>query len=80
MSGTEACPKCGSRDVMDGVRIVDGGLEEKVKVEVQRRPHAMLFKGTVGVALTARVCGACGFTELFASDPARLVEARSRSA
>ena len=75
MTEREKCPKCGSTRVMNDVRIVAGSLEEGVTVQVQKNPHAKLFKGTVGVPLKARVCGECGYAELYASDPASLLEA-----
>jgi hypothetical protein len=43
-------------------------------------PTALMFKGTVYSDVKARVCGACGFIELFAVDPAGLLEgARERA-
>ena len=75
MTEREQCPKCGSTRVMNDVRIIDGSFEEDLSVQVQKTPHAMLFKGSVGVPLKAQVCGACGYAELYASDPARLLEA-----
>ncbi len=76
MTEHESCPKCGSNRVIDDVRIVafEGG---HLVAKVQKKPHAKLFKGTVSVPLKARVCGACGYAELYASDPASLLEAQS---
>lgn len=76
MTKREHCPKCGSSRVMSDVRIVDGALEEEVRAEVHRKPDAKLFKGAVRVSLKAHVCGECGFTELYAADPAQLFEAQ----
>ena len=79
MNQNGACPSCGSTDVITDARIVDRTLEEELRVTVERRPHAKVFKGTVGVTLKARVCGACGRTELYVSDPARLLAAHKES-
>lgn len=77
------CPKCQSTDVIDDVRVVDHGDHHAVRdltVTVFRKPTALMFKGTVYSDVKARVCGACGFIELFAVDAAGLLEgARERA-
>ena len=52
---------------------------ENLAVQVQQKPHARLIKGGVRVPLKAQVCGTCGYTELYAKDPARLLEAHEQS-
>ena len=79
MNQNDGCPKCGSSDVIGDARIVDRTLEEELRVTVQRKPNAKVFKRTVGVTLKARVCGSCGHAELYASDPVRLLEAHKES-
>lgn len=78
MTRQDQCPKCDSTRVIDDVQVVDGTLQESLKAQVHSRPQAKLFKGTVGVRMKARVCGACGFTELYADNPARLLEAHKQ--
>ena len=77
------CPKCQSNDVIDDVRVVDHGDHHSIRdlsVSVFRKPTAMMFKGTVYSDVKARVCGACGYIELFAADTAALLEgARERA-
>jgi hypothetical protein len=72
------CSRCGSDEVMPRVRVVergDDGMRHDVQAEVLRRPNALLFKRPERVNLTARVCSACGYTELYADTPAALYKA-----
>ena len=77
------CPKCQSTDVIDDVRVVDHGDHHAVRdltVTLFRNPSALMFKGTVHSDVKARVCGSCGYLELFAANPAALLEgARERA-
>jgi hypothetical protein len=72
------CPRCGSDEVMPRVRIVergDDGMRHEVQAEVLRRPNALIFKRPERVDLTARVCSACGFVELYVESPGALFRA-----
>lgn len=77
------CEKCQSTEVFDDVRIADRSVEEDwmtapgLKIEVETKPNARLFKGIVTIPFKAIVCGSCGYTELYVSDPQKLVEARN---
>lgn len=77
-----ACPKCGSRIEIDGLRIIDraeSNIPLDLTVRVERNPGALLFKGAVSSKVEARACGGCGFLELYAKDTTALVRAsRSR--
>jgi hypothetical protein len=44
-------------------------------VAVARDPDAIFFTGEERIDTHARVCGECGFVELFAKDPRALYEA-----
>ena len=70
------CPKCGSSNIMSGVKIVDryhlAGLEQNLSLKVEEEPNALVFKGSLEKPLRAQVCGGCGFTEFYVSDPAEL--------
>jgi hypothetical protein len=73
-----SCPKCGSRDVIPNVYVMDLGhanYPHNLKVSVEEHPNAWLFKGEVRSSLKAWVCGACGFTELYAKNPRGLLVA-----
>jgi hypothetical protein len=72
------CPRCGSDEVMPRVRIVergDDGMRHEVQAEVLRRPNALIFKRPERVDLTAKVCSACGFVELYVESPGALFRA-----
>ena len=75
---SDGCPKCGCTVIVEGVRVLDrghGGAEHDLSVAVYRHPTARVFKGEVTCNLWARVCGNCGFTELYAENPTALVRA-----
>lgn len=72
------CRRCGSEDVIPRARVVErdeGGARNDLHVEVQRRPNAMLFKRPERAPITARVCGACGYAELYVDAPRALYTA-----
>ena len=73
----EVCAKCGSDRVVPLASIRDQGesSDGKLRTEVYTNPEAWVFKGTVSATLRARVCGDCGFTELFAEKPKALHDA-----
>jgi predicted nucleic-acid-binding Zn-ribbon protein len=76
MSEQGKCPKCGSAELIPGVRIVErgeGGTKWSLHVEVYEKPDAILFKGPHAGTLTATICGQCGFAELFVSNPHELL-------
>jgi ribosomal protein S27AE len=73
----ENCSKCGSVEVIPDVFVLDrrhGGREDLTLV-VPQNPDAWVFKGEVQSSLRAWVCGSCGFTELYATDPDLLLAA-----
>ena len=72
------CPKCQSSEVVDDVRVDDRGesnVTRSMRLTVYQKPGAVVFKGRVHSDVKARVCGSCGYVELFATDPAVLLEA-----
>lgn len=72
------CPRCSSDEVMPRVRVVErgeDGYRHDLQVEVLRRPSAVFFKRPERINLTARVCGACGYTELYVDAPGALYTA-----
>ena len=72
------CPKCGCTIIVQGVRVLDRGHQGRVNdlsIAVYAKPDAWLFKGQVTGELWACVCGACGFTELYATNLDELVKA-----
>ena len=73
-----SCPKCGSTKIVPRARVIDrghAGLDYgNVQVGAARRPYK-LFKLQEKADVHARVCGACGFTEMFVDDPASIYAA-----
>lgn len=47
---------------------------------VPRHPEAILFQQSVYQPLVARVCGRCGYTELFVRNPEHLWDAYQQAA
>ena len=75
------CAKCGSSDVIVAVDVKGGhGDGGNLWVALEKKPEAWLFKGEVRSSLKAWVCGACGFTELYAQDPAAFLAASRKDA
>src|SRR5690349_6763261 len=72
------CARCGSDSMIPRVRVLDrdeGGSRRDLQVEVQRRPNAMLFKRPERSTVSAQVCGACGYAELYVEAPHALYAA-----
>ncbi len=72
------CLKCGSEDIIPNVRIVtyteefNLKLAQDLQVEIYENPEALVFKGTHTERLTASICGQCGYTEMYVSNPQNL--------
>jgi hypothetical protein len=74
----DLCARCQSPKVIPDVRVVDhvqGAGKTEGSLEVYKNPRALLFTGGVSSTMRAWVCGDCGYTELYASDPEALWEA-----
>ncbi len=76
MTETDVCAKCRSAQVMPKVRIMDRGHYSgdagDLTLVLYEDPEALIFKGTHEGSLSARVCGACGYVELFLQNPQEL--------
>jgi predicted nucleic-acid-binding Zn-ribbon protein len=70
------CPKCHATEM-----IVDAWAWSQYGhgIVVFENPEALVFKGARYGWLRANVCGACGFTEFFVSNPAELLKAYRKS-
>ena len=78
MSKNEVCPKCNATDIIPKVRVLDylnAVTPQSLQVEVTENPEALLFKGKHRGNLYAWICGACGFTEFYVSNPSDLLSA-----
>lgn len=76
---TPRCLKCGSDAMVPEVRVVDRGDANSTRLTTElglaTKPDAVLFKGEVRFETVARVCGDCGFVELYAREPHALWDA-----
>ena len=82
MASELRCSKCGSTKVVPRARVADRGDygvdSGNVRVGVARRPHKF-FSLQKKVDVYARVCGECGFAELYVDDPATIYDAYLQS-
>ena len=76
MSSDIPCPKCGATRRIPRVRIIDRGHYSgdagALQAGIERNPSAWLFKDRIQSDLYAEICGACGYAELYASEPQEL--------
>jgi len=80
MRESGSCVKCGSGEVIPNVRaIYRGELNRDLELRIEADPGAVLFTEPAYTTMGARVCGSCGYTELYAADPASLLEAWRKS-
>ena len=77
MKTTGQCPKCSSTDLIVDAFVRDYGLHSNqcLKLITFKDPAAAFAKEPVMGSLTATACTACGYTELYASNPSALREA-----
>lgn len=72
------CDKCGSDKIIPHAKVIDrigSGAEGDLAVSVDEKPDAFMFKQRIRSGVSAKVCGNCGFLELYADDPASLYSA-----
>lgn len=72
---TPTCIKCGGDAMIPGVRVIDRGdanARKPAELGLYANPDAILFKNEVRVEAVARVCGDCGFVEIYATRPQAL--------
>ena len=75
MKKSSQCPKCGSTEVVADAKVIDRGeshIQFDLRVATFTRPDALLFKGQQESKVSAWVCTACGYLELYADAPATL--------
>lgn len=72
-SGT--CPKCGSTEILENVGVNtlgEGGPAGRIAFRLEET-FGFLKKAT-RVEARAWICGACGYSELYAAEPEELAE------
>ena len=78
MSAYHRCTKCNSDQMMDGAYLAGSG-SARIVVGVERHPDLGPLPRGASTQVHASVCGACGFVELYANQPAELYAAYKRS-
>jgi ribosomal protein S27AE len=66
------CPKCESTNIIADAKVRDRGdynVPYEMTVSTFRNPDAVIFKEARLSAVSAWVCGACGFMEFYADTP-----------
>ena len=79
MSNYHHCSKCASDQMMDGAYFADPG-GQRVVVGIDRHPRFGPLQRSASTQVHARLCGSCGFVELYANQPAELYEAYCEAA
>ena len=72
----QACPRCESTRIAEDLRIQTRNRwsETDLTVVVPGKPVAVFLDRDALFELHARVCGACGYTELYAERPEELYD------
>jgi predicted nucleic-acid-binding Zn-ribbon protein len=76
------CAKCGSTRIIPRARVTEMAPhthEVSVRVGVTERPEALVFKRDKHVNTYAKVCGDCGYAELYVDDPSALYDSYMKS-
>lgn len=75
---TSRCVKCQSEKIIPQVRVMDRGHYSgdagDLSVVSYEDPNALVFKGAKRSAMFARVCGECGYAELYVENPRELYD------
>lgn len=78
MTESNSCSKCKSDRLIPRARVMDRGHYSgdagDLNVVVYAKPDALIFKSGLNSSLFARVCGDCGYTELFVENPGELYD------
>jgi hypothetical protein len=78
MAEVLVCAKCQSEKIIPSARVMDRGDYSadagNLTLVVDENPEALVFKGSHKSELYARVCGDCGFSELYVEDPQELYQ------
>ena len=78
---TMKCPRCGSENIMPNLTVVDRVEtlhDDYLAIEIDRKPDALVFKGTHRELLKATVCGECGNVDFTVDNPKGLWETYSQ--
>jgi predicted nucleic-acid-binding Zn-ribbon protein len=73
MKRTQTCPKCGSQDIVCDAKVIDRGHNNRfaeLTIATYGKPDALVFRDKRETTVSAWLCTACGFVELYADSPA----------
>ena len=70
--------QCGSARIIPQLPVLDHG-GNKVQVEIVGKPDAWVFQEAVYGTINAKICGECGYTELWTSQFRELYEKYEKS-
>jgi|SRR6185295_248897 predicted nucleic-acid-binding Zn-ribbon protein len=71
------CVKCASKDIIDEAEIIDTGqysYESTLSARIYRNPGGFVFPGRVNSTILSRICGSCGYVELYLQNPRAFLE------
>ena len=76
----EVCAKCNSDKIIPNVTILDSGDGgDDLSAIFDENPKALLNKKRTFHKLSAKICGNCGYTEIYAADFDKLFSAYEKS-
>ena len=70
-----ACPKCGSKEILEGVSmntLGEGGPAGLIAFRLEETQG--FLKKSTRVEAKAWICGDCGYSEIYAEEPGKLAE------
>jgi len=68
------CPKCKATDVVADVQLCPP-MQGELRAVIDTHTIAFIIQGQEAQPMRAWVCGKCGFTELYATHPDRILAA-----
>ena len=76
MKKSGKCPKCGGTHIIADAVMVDRDSQaghKEMTAATFRKPAGLIFKGKQDTTVSAWVCAACGYLELYADHPLNLI-------
>ena len=78
----ETCARCGSDKIIDDARVEDRiSMDRRVSLEVMigyRDTGGLRNQKPERFPIRARICGNCGFTEMYVAEPEKMWRASQR--
>lgn len=77
---SEICAKCNSDKIIPKASVGDRehGTYHNLQIFIDEKPLAMLFKNRTYSDVFAKVCGSCGFTEIYTKSYKEIYDAHKR--